>query len=367
MAHIACLLLLERRRLVLGRRRWLGVRAGHIHIVVAELLVQLAEQDLIAPARPAFCVVACALERGEHALDLGVAGAAAHTLVKARLRGRQHVAIDGGPHRVVVEGVVADGVPEELRVHADLVRAPGDGAAHEHARVGRRIVRQALEQRAARLALRVHNVQAALPVDAEDRLAAVDEAVGKVALHAAHVRLVHEAGVEVVAELAGGLFGRGAHHDAGREAVEAVARVHLGYLRLLLDHLDECVVVVAPRRVHGNAAWLDHHEAPARVVAVQDLHGRVGDGRLMAVHAIDQKVAVLDAIRGRDALPIHRAEPMVDGPQVILFRAIAKLGRKHLKDLPPVPARLGARLVLVPVRREAPQSWACDTVGHGIR
>ena len=175
---------------------------------------------------------------------------------------------------------------QPLRMHPDLVRAPGDGPAHDNASVRLRVVRESLEQRAAVFALRVHNVQAALPVDGQNRLAAVDRFGRELTDHAAHVCLVHKTRIEVIPELCGGLLGRGAHHDPGREPVEAVARKHLVEAGLLLDHFHERVPVVAPRGMHGDTSRLDDHQTTLLIVAVQDAHWRIGHGGLVTVHLV---------------------------------------------------------------------------------
>ena len=112
-------------------------------------------------------------------------------------------------------------------MHADLVCTSRDGAADKHTRVGCGVVRQALKERAALFALRMHDIKTALAVHTQNRLSAVDDSVWEAACHSAHIRLVHETRVKVIAELTGSLLGRRADHNTRGEAVEAVARVQM--------------------------------------------------------------------------------------------------------------------------------------------
>lgn len=187
------------------------------------------------------------------------------------------------------------------------MRATGNRPAHQHTGVRRRIIRQSLEQGAALFALGVHDVQPALPIDSKNGLAAVNDAARKLAKDAAHVRLVHQARIKIVAELHGRVTRRRAHHDPGRQAIQAVAGVQVGNTRLLLYHLDERMEVVSPRRVNRDAAWLDHHDPPLRVVAMQDLDRSRRHSRLVSMYPVDDQVVILDEVRGRHFFAIHRA------------------------------------------------------------
>lgn len=101
-------------------------------------------------------------------------------------------------------------------------------------------------------------------------------------------------------------------HDAAGKPVEPVTRHRVPQVAPVGAHnLDEGVVVVASRRVHGDTRGLVDDDQV--VVFMQDADGLCGAGRFVPVEGVRDGLAVLDGHAGCHDLPVHAEVAGFDG------------------------------------------------------
>lgn len=210
---------------------------------------------------------------------------------------------------VGVDGVIGDGMAEELQVDTQLVGTAGDGEAADDgiatqffpglafgatvalrnvvslAVVLWRVVGEPFENSHSLLAICTHAVEAELGADLEDGLLADDFALGKFAHNSCDVLLLDGPGADLGAHVFGGLAVLANEHDAAGEPVEPIAGQRVPAVSAVGSHdLNNGVEVVAAGRMDWHARGLvDDDEV---VVFVDDADGRGRTRGLMAVERV---------------------------------------------------------------------------------